>query len=90
LVLVLRPASLPEPERIEVPVAPAFGPYRRFFPREAVRHPAKANLHLTKRLVELLSSPGQFVLDPLTGTFSTRVVSVLMGREAVGVEIEQE
>ena len=58
LVLVLRPASLPEPERIEIPLAPAFGPYQWFFPREAVRHPAKANLHLTKKLVELLSSPG--------------------------------
>jgi hypothetical protein len=31
--LPLRPASLPEPERIKVPIAPAFGPYRRFFPR---------------------------------------------------------
>jgi tRNA G10 N-methylase Trm11 len=88
--LPLRPASLPEPERIEVPVAPAFGPYRRFFPREAVRHPAKANLHLIERLIELASSPGDLILDPFAGTFSTCVVSVLMGREAVGVEIEQE
>jgi hypothetical protein len=89
LALPLRPASLPEPERIEVPVAPAFGHYRRFFPREAVRHPAKANLHLIERLIELVSSPGD-LLDPFAGTFSTCVVSVLMGREAVGVEIEQE
>jgi tRNA G10 N-methylase Trm11 len=86
----LRLYSLPEPERIEVPVAPAFGPYRRFFPREAVRHPAKANLHLIERLIELVSSTGDLVLDPFAGTFSTCVVSVLMGREAVGVEIEQE
>jgi len=49
--LPLRPASLPEPERIEVPVAPAFGHYRRFFPKEAVRHSAKANLHLIERLI---------------------------------------
>jgi len=88
--LPLRPASLPEPERIEVPVAPAFGPYWRFFPREAVRHPAKANLHLIERLIELVSSPGDLILDPFAGTISTCVVSVLMGREAVGVEIEQE
>jgi hypothetical protein len=51
--LPLRPASLPEPERIEVPVAPAFGHYRRFFLKEAIRHPAKANLHLIERLIEL-------------------------------------
>jgi len=90
LLLPLRLSSLPEPERIEVPVAPAFGPYRRFFPREAVRHPAKANLHLIERLVEFVSSPGDLVLDPFAGTFSTCVVSVLTGREAAGVEIEQE
>jgi hypothetical protein len=90
LLLPLRLYSLPEPERIEVPVAPAFGPYRRFFPREAVKHPAKANLHLIERLIELASSPGDLILDPFAGTFSTCVVSVLMGREAVGVEIEQE
>jgi hypothetical protein len=51
LALPLRPASLPEPERIGVPIAPAFGPYLRFFPKEAVRHPAKANLHLIERLI---------------------------------------
>jgi tRNA G10 N-methylase Trm11 len=88
--LPLRPASLPEPERIKVPAAPAFGHYRRFFPREAVRHPAKADLHLIERLVELASSPGDLVLESFAGTFSTCVVSILMGREAVGVEIEQE
>jgi hypothetical protein len=62
-VLPLRSVSLPEPERIEVPVAPAFGPYRRFFPREAVRQPAKANLQLIKRLVEFASSPGHLILE---------------------------
>jgi tRNA G10 N-methylase Trm11 len=45
---------------------------------------------LIERLVELVSSPGDLVLDPFAGTFSTCVVSVLMDREAVGVEIEQE
>jgi site-specific DNA-methyltransferase (adenine-specific) len=74
-VLVVPRQSLPfpEPKRIEVPVAPAFGPYRRFFPREAVRHPAKANLHLIERLIELVSSPGDLILDPFAGTFSTCV-----------------
>jgi hypothetical protein len=72
LVLPLKPAPLPEPERIEVPVAPAFGPYRRFFPREAVRHPAKANLHLIERLIELVSSPGYLILDPFGDLLNMR------------------
>jgi tRNA G10 N-methylase Trm11 len=45
---------------------------------------------LIERLVELVSSPGDLILDPFAETFSTCVVSVLMDREAVGVEIEQE
>ncbi len=73
-----------------MPVTPTFGPYWRFFPREAVRHPAKANLRLVERLKELVSSPGDLILDPFAETFSTCVVSILMGREAVGVEIEHE
>jgi hypothetical protein len=40
-VLPLRSVSLPEPERIEVPVSLALDPYRRFFPKEAVRHPPR-------------------------------------------------
>jgi hypothetical protein len=88
-VLPLRSVSLPEPERIEVPVAPAFGPYRRFFPREAVRQPAKANLQLIKRLVEFASSPGHLILEiavdltergriccePLSGVRTTKSIS---------------
>ena len=53
----LRPASLPEPERIKVPVALAFGHYRRFFLKEAVRHPAKANLRLVERLSSAYHPP---------------------------------
>jgi hypothetical protein len=88
-VLVVPRQSLPfpEPKRIEVPVAPAFGPYRRFFPREAVRHPAKANLNLIERLIELVSPPGDLILDPFAGTFSTCVPAVMMDREAGGVEM---
>jgi hypothetical protein len=57
LVLLLRLVSLPVPERIEVPVIPASGPYWRFFPREAVRHPAKANLRLVERLSSAYHPP---------------------------------
>lgn len=88
--MLLQHAPLPEPRRLEVPLAPAFGPYRRFFPREAVRHPAKANVRLLERLVELVSFPGDVVLDPFAGTFSTCVLAVLARREAVGFEIDRE
>jgi len=88
--LPLRPASLPEPERIGVPIAPAFGPYRRFFPKEAVRHPAKANLHLIERLVDSSVLPETSSSIPSRGPSPLAWSSVLMGRESVGVEIEQE
>jgi hypothetical protein len=40
-VLPLRSVSLPEPERTEVTVAPAFGPYRRFFPERQSGNPPR-------------------------------------------------
>jgi DNA modification methylase len=38
----------------------------------------------------LVSSRGYLILDPFPGIFSTCVPAVMMDREAVGVEIEQE
>jgi hypothetical protein len=84
-------ASLPVPERIEVPVTPASGPYYRFCPREIVRRPAKTNLYMVEKLVGLVlvSSRGDLILDPFAGTFSTCVPAVMMDREAGGVEMSR-
>ena len=75
---------------LDFPPTPAFGRWGEFFPEEAVAHPAKANLNLIKFLVEKFTKVGDVVLDPFAGTYSTCVVASLMGRNSVGVEIEEK
>lgn len=36
------------------------------------------------------SNPGDVVLDPFSGTFTTSAVARSLGRESVGIEIEEE
>jgi hypothetical protein len=67
---------------------PGFGRWAKFFPEAAVSHPAKANLNLVQFLIETWTKPGDVCLDPLAGTFSTVVLSILNQRNAIGIELE--
>jgi len=69
---------------------PGFGPLRAIMPSESVSHPAKMNLRLLTYLVENYTRPGETVLDPMSGTFSTSIVAALNGRNAIGVELEEK
>ncbi len=65
-----------------------FGPYRNFFPKEAVGHPAKINLHLLEYLIKNYSRVGDNILDPMSGTGSTACLAALHGRNGIAVELE--
>jgi len=67
-----------------------FGRWAKFFPKEAVAHPAKANLNLINFLIEKFTKPGSIVLDPMAGTYSTCVLAALSGRIGIGVDIEDK
>lgn len=67
---------------------PGFGRWRKFFPEDAVRHPAKANLNLIDFLIDRYTKEGDLILDPMSGTGSTCVLSALKGRDAICVDIE--
>lgn len=67
---------------------PGFGRWRKFFPEDAVRHPAKANLNLIDFLIDKYSREGDLVLDPMAGTGSTCVLTALKGRDAICIDIE--
>lgn len=54
------------------------------------KHPTQKPLKIMKELVELLSNPGDVVLDPFMGTGSTCVASALTGRKYVGIELCEE
>ncbi|MDA8359268.1 MAG: DNA methyltransferase [Actinomycetota bacterium] len=51
-------------------------------------HPGKMLPDLARRIVAEYSRPGQLVVDPLAGTGTTLVEAALLGRRAVGVELE--
>lgn len=53
------------------------------------RHPTEKPVPLMRMLVESSSLVGETVLDPFAGSGSTLVASVLAGRRAIGVELEE-
>ncbi|RLF08489.1 MAG: hypothetical protein DRJ60_00060 [Thermoprotei archaeon] len=67
----------------------AFGKYRELFPDEAVTHPAKAYTDVLEYLIKTYTKPGDLILDPMAGTYSTCVVATLHGRNCIGVDIEE-
>jgi len=52
-------------------------------------HPNEKPIELMNRLVLLLSLPGATVLDPFMGSGSTGVACVQMGRNFIGIEIDE-
>lgn len=52
-------------------------------------HPAPFPLSLPSRLIRMFSFPGDTVLDPFAGTGTTLLAAKLLGRKAVGVEVEE-
>ena len=69
---------------------PGFGPYKQYFPSEAVSHPAKMNTRLVEFLVEEFTEEGHTILDPMGGTGSTGVIAALHGRNSILIDIEEK
>jgi site-specific DNA-methyltransferase (adenine-specific) len=53
-------------------------------------HPAPFPLELPRRLVQLLSFPGDTVLDPFAGSGTTVVTAYELGREALGYDLSPQ
>lgn len=51
-------------------------------------HPAPFPVELAQRLVRMFSFVGDTVLDPFTGTGSTMIAAMRVGRNSIGVEID--
>ena len=80
--------DLMDAEELIFDPTPGFGRWRKFFPEDAVRHPAKANLNLIDFLIDKYTKVGDLILDPMAGTGSTCVLSALKGRDAICIDIE--
>ena len=67
-----------------------------YFPRvryrmsEYEKHPSQKPESLLERIIAASSNPGDLILDPFAGTFTTCAVAKRMGRASVGIEIQEE
>ena len=57
---------------------------------EIIKHPTQKPTTLLDRIIRASSNPGDVVLDPFSGTFTTSAVAQSLGRDSVGIEIEEE
>lgn len=53
------------------------------------KHPTQKPISLMKHFVEILSNPGDTVLDPFMGSGSTGVAAVSTGRHFIGIELDE-
>jgi adenine-specific DNA-methyltransferase len=65
-------------------------PRVRYRMPEYEQHPSQKPEALLDRIVRASSNPGDRVLDPFAGTFTTSVVAQRLGRRSIGVERERD
>ncbi len=62
----------------------------RFKMDEYENHPTQKPEALLERIIKASSNPGDVVLDPFSGSFTTSAVAARLGRVAVGIELNEE
>lgn len=65
-------------------------PRVRYLMDEYENHPTQKPLALLKRIILASSNPGDTVLDPFAGSFTTGAVAVESGRRFIGIELNTE
>jgi len=65
-------------------------PRVRYRMEEYEEHPTQKPVALLNRIVTASSHPGDIVLDPFSGTFTTSDVAKKLDRMSIGIEIEEE
>jgi len=57
---------------------------------EYENHPTQKPVALLERIIKASSNPGDLVLDPFSGTFTTSFVAQKLGRRSVGIELQED
>lgn len=65
-------------------------PRVRYRMDEYEEHPTQKPIALLERIIHASSNPGDLVLDPFSGTFTTSFVAQSLGRHSIGIEIDEE
>lgn len=62
----------------------------RFKMKEYQNHPTQKPEALLERIIKASSKPGDIVLDPFSGTFTTSAVAIKLNRKTIGIEINPD
>lgn len=65
-------------------------PRVRYRMDEYEEHPTQKPTTLLERVILASSNPGDIVLDPFSGTFTTSFMAKTLGRKSIGIEIDEE
>jgi adenine-specific DNA-methyltransferase len=65
-------------------------PRVRFKMKEYENHPTQKPEALLERIIKVSSNPGDMVLDPFAGSFTTCAVAKRLGRKSIGIELNGE
>jgi len=65
-------------------------PRVRYRMDEYEKHPTQKPVALLERIILASSDPGDLVLDPFAGTFTTCYVAKKLGRRSTGIEIDED
>jgi adenine-specific DNA-methyltransferase len=65
-------------------------PRVRYRMPEYENHPSQKPEALLERIIKASSNPGDLVLDPFAGTFTTCAVAQRLGRKTIGIEMQSE
>lgn len=65
-------------------------PRVRYRMEEYEDHPTQKPIALLERIIAASSNPGDLILDPFSGTFTTSFVAKQLGRRSIGIEIEEK
>jgi site-specific DNA-methyltransferase (adenine-specific) len=57
---------------------------------EYEKHPSQKPQALLQRIIKASTNPGDIVLDPFSGTFTTCAVAKRLGRKSIGIELQEE
>ncbi|MCD8328272.1 MAG: adenine-specific DNA-methyltransferase [Ruminococcus sp.] len=62
----------------------------RFKMDEYENHPTQKPEALLERIIKASSNPGDVILDPFSGSFTTSAVAIKLGRIGVGIDLNEE
>lgn len=83
--------EIPTPYKTtKVPGNTWYMPRVRYRMSEYEEHPSQKPEKLLERIIMASTNPGDLVLDPFSGTFTTCAVAQRLGRRSIGIEMQSE